>query len=736
MDEQHLLYYNDQGKLEIEGMITTEPEVRDKASLLQLSANKITLGNDTREISGKAIVRVPRYAEYHYGDVVRVSGNLETPPQFEDFDYKDYLAHQGIHSIMYYPKMQILEKGKGSRALAFIYLLRDRLGQSLSNALPEPQGSLAQGILLGLRGNIPQPLMQAFSRTGTAHLIAISGINISIIIGMFLSIGMLLLGRRYYLHIWIAFVLIWFYAMLTGMHPPVIRGAVMGSMFLFAELLGRQRGAVTSLLFAAAVMVGIEPQLLWDVSFQLSFLSMSGLIFIFPLLQAWSRKWLPATTNPEGIVFSFYAAAADSLAVTLSAILAVWPVIAYHFGIVSLIVLPANLFAIPSLPAIIITAAIVSIIGLILPLVAHITGWIAWLFLSYLILVVHIFDAVPLSSLKLDNIHVWQVLAYYVLLIVAGIFLTRRNQLVNFVSFTASQISRHGTHSSASLTKKWSIFLVLITAILVWTAALTIPDNKLHVSILNVGQGDAILVQTPDHHRILIDGGPSPQAIKLELSRKLPFWDRTIDLIIVTQPQADHVTGLVEILRNYNVKHVITSRITYNSLVYNQMLNVIQSKRIEYSNAHAGQEINCGDGITMEVLHPPVSPLQKTDDDVNNNGLVLRLSHNAVSFLFTADIDEEAEWYLISQRAHLKSAVLKVAHHGSRTSTSSELLAVANPGIAVISLANANKFGHPHPEVITRLHQRIGADKVLLTSTNGTIEFVTDGKRLWIKTER
>lgn len=738
IDEQHLLFYNDQGKTEIEGMLTTEPEARDKASILQLSATKISTGNETREISGKAIIRVSRYIQYHYGDVVKLSGNLETPPRFEDFDYKDYLSHQGIYSIMYYPRIQVLERDRGSRALAAIYSLRNSLAQSLSNVLPEPQGSLAQGILLGLRGDISQSLMQMFSRTGTAHLLAISGLNLSIVIGMFISLGIRLLGRRRYLYAWLAFAAIWFYAVITGMHPPVIRGAIMGSMFLFAEFLGRQRSAATALTFAAAVMVGIEPQILWDASFQLSFLSMAGLVFIFPYLQAWSRKGLPASTNSEGIAISFYIVVADSLAVTLSAILATWPVIASYFGVVSLIALPANFFAIPSQPAIIITSALVGTIGLLLPVVAHIIGWIAWLFLSYFILVVQIFDALPLSAIRLSNIQTWQIAIYYLLLITAMAILTYRNQFTNFLSSTVSHVSQYRSRSSASipkLAKKWSVFSLLIAAILVWTIVLTMPDNNLHVSILNVGQGDAILVQTPNHHKILIDGGPSPQAIKLELSKKLPFWDRTIDLMILTQPQADHVTGLIEILRHYNVKRVIISGITSNSLVYNQVLSIVQSKKIECSNAHAGQEIRLGDDIKIEVLHPPITPLQGTADDVNNNGLVLRLGYNVVSFLFTADIDEEVEWHLISQRASLRCTVLKVAHHGSRTSTSSALLAVAHPEVAVISVANTNNFGHPHPEVLSRLTQRTGADKLFLTSAHGTIEFITDGKRLWAKTE-
>ena len=136
IDEEHLQFYNDQGKIEIEGIIITDPETRDKASIFQFSASKITIDNESKVVSGKAILRVPRYTEYHYGDMIKVSGVLETPPQFEDFNYREYLAHQGIYSTVYYPRIQVLERNRGSRVLALIYSLRNSLSQSLLNALP------------------------------------------------------------------------------------------------------------------------------------------------------------------------------------------------------------------------------------------------------------------------------------------------------------------------------------------------------------------------------------------------------------------------------------------------------------------------------------------------------------------------------------------------------------------------------------------------------------------------
>jgi competence protein ComEC len=244
------------------------------------------------------------------------------------------------------------------------------------------------------------------------------------------------------------------------------------------------------------------------------------------------------------------------------------------------------------------------------------------------------------------------------------------------------------------------------------------------------------LIQTPNHQNILIDGGPSPQAISLELGKKLPFWDRTINLMISTQPQADHVTGLVEVLQRYKVKWVLEPGVSYNSCVYQEWLRLVDKKGIKHNEVRAGQEIDLGDGIKIEVLNPPNELFRGTSADVDNNGVVLRLSWGEVSFLFTADIRWDGEFELIKQRANLKSTVLKVAHHGSKTSTTPQFLSVVDPQIAVISVGANNTFGHPSPEVVERLKEKLGEDEVYLTSEDGTIEFITDGEKLWVKARK
>jgi competence protein ComEC len=738
-DEHSLSLYNDLGIVEIQGIVTEESDIRDRYCLLTFSATEITVHGEKEEVSGTALIRVPRYPTYHYGDVLKVTGELETPLQFEDFDYRSYLARQGIYSIIYYPRVEVLERGQGSKPLQWIYSLRERLSASLSGALPEPQGSLAQAILLGLRGNIPDSLYEAFSRTGTAHLLAISGLHISIIIVMLLSFGILVFGRQRSIYIWLTLAITWLYALLAGMHPPIIRAAIMGSLFLLAEYLGRQRSAIIALAFAAAVMVGVEPNLLWTISFQLSFLAMAGLILLYPYFQAWGRKGVAYLFGTKERIVVVGNIITDGFAATLAAITAVGPLIAYNFGVVSLVALPATFLSLPALPFIIVTAALVAFVGLIASVAAQVLGWLAWLFLSYLILIVQGFDALPHSSMEVASVSAWHIWAYYAILVGVIAILNHRNQLTDFSSKLASginKITKGIPRPRLGFSTKWLILPLLVVAILVWAVAFTSPDDNLHVTFLNVGQGDSILIQTPNGQDILIDGGPDLQKINLELSEKLPFWERTIDLVVCTQPQADHVTGLVEVLQRYKVKQVLEPGVSYNSSIYREWLNVVQDKSIEYDIARGGQEIDLGSGIKLEVLNPPESLFEETSHDVDNNGVVLKLTWGKVSFLFTADIREEAEFELIGQRANLKSTVLKVAHHGSSTSTSRQFLAAVDPEVAVICVGADNPFGHPSPEVMYRLIERVGEDNVYRTDEDGTIEFITDGESLWVSSNK
>ena len=731
-----LQFYNDQ-TVEFRGIVNTDPDIRDKTTHIYLSATEIKLDKEWHEVSGTVLLFVPRYPAYSYGDMLQVIGKLETPSQFDDFDYEGYLARQGIYSTMLYPEIEIAGTGKGFKPLEWGYSLRNHLSQTLAEVLPEPQASLAKGIILGIRGNIPSSVNYAFSRTGTAHILAISGLHLSIVAGILLSIGIWLFGKKHHLYIWLALGIIWLYALITGMHPPVVRAAIMASLFLTAELLGRQRSAITALAFAAALMVGTSPQTLWDASFQMSFLAMAGLIFLFPPLRAWGRKTVKATLGEDRAVASVANLITDSFSVTLGAILAVWPVVAHYFGVVSLIAPLATFLALPALPGIIITGALAGGLGLMALPLAYPLGWLAWLFLSYMLLVVNGFAALPISAIEAGTINANLIWIYYLVLTLALWLNSHRQQASTLTTKSLTSVKpgiNKITNFVSKLPKKWVIPPLLVVAILVSLTATTMPDDNLHVSILDVGQGDAILVQK-GNQQVLVDGGPSPQTIALRLGEKMPFWDRTIDLVVLTHPDTDHITGLIEVLNRYQVKQVLHPDLDFESDIYNEWLRLLKEKDIKGTIAQAGQQIDLGETV-IEVLNPQMPRLTGTESDIDNNSVVLHISMGEVSFLLTADIMWEAEFELTTRRASLTSTVLKVAHHGSDTSTTPEFLAVANPRLAVISVGAGNKFRHPTPEVMERLKEKLGPENIYRTDEQGTIEFITDGEKLWVKVER
>ena len=496
IDVDDLRYYNDRGTIDVRGIIARDPEISDRSTRLYFSVSETRTDGEWQSVEGNALLIVPRVSTYKYGDRLQVTGEMETPPQLNDFDYRGYLAHQGIYSTILYPDIEIEARGLGFKPLSLIYELRASLAQTLARALPEPQASLAQGIILGIRENIPPSVKNDFARTGTAHLLAISGLHLGIVAGIMLSLGTWLFGRRYYLYVWLAIATIWLYALLTGMHPPVIRGAIMGTLFLTAELLGRQRSAITALTFAAAIMVGISPYILEDAAFQLSFLAMAGLVFLFPSFRSLGRRAISKFIGEEGAIVTAANFAGDSLSVTMAAIIAVWPVVAYYFGIISFAGPLATFLLLPALPAVILVGAASGVLGLIFLLAGQTIGWLAWLFLSYMLVIASWLASSPLAFIEINPIAPVWLWLYYAGLTTAIIL--GRKLKIDWIS-KATAGFRSGASRSANavcrLPVKWVLPPLATMAVLVSVIAASIPDDELSISFLDVGQGDAILIQ-------------------------------------------------------------------------------------------------------------------------------------------------------------------------------------------------------------------------------------------------
>lgn len=272
--------------------------------------------------------------------------------------------------------------------------------------------------------------------------------------------------------------------------------------------------------------------------------------------------------------------------------------------------------------------------------------------------------------------------------------------------------------------------LALVTAT-IWLALPGLPDGRLHVCFLDVGQGDAILIRAPDGRQILVDGGPSPTALLNELGAVLPFWDRSLDLVVLTHPDGDHITGLIPLLDRYRVAQVLDvsqSEAAPEAEPWRARLTQLGTPRVL---AQRGMRMPVG-GLALTVLNPGPTQLIGTASDDNNNAIVLRLDYGGTAFLLTGDAEREAEEAMLAAGLPLRADVLKIGHHGSAGASSPVFLAAVAPRIAVIQVGAENTFGHPHPDVLARL---AGID-VLRTDQRGRIEVISDGRRVWTKTER
>ena len=730
-------YYNEKGSVLLTGIIDDEPEVKGASVEFKLAANGIGAADNTSPVKGGVLVRLPFYRSFQYGDALELSGKLQTPLQFGDFDYRGYLENRGIYSVMNYPSATVTGTGEGFLPLTWIYGLRSSLSDSLLFCLPEPQSSLACAILLGLRGSLPPDLVQAFYMTGTTHLIAISGMNLTILLGMVLALTIWIFGRRNKAYFWIALAFIWLYTVLTGMPATMVRAAIMGSIFLTAELLGRQRNGLAALVLAAALMTAVEPRVLWDISFQLSFLSMLGLVLIAPYLMAFtSPQAAPGQSRyalwlKEIIVISFGA--------TLAAVIATWPLTALNFHAFSIVSAPATFFSMPSFPGIIVTSLLTAAAGLAWPPLGMLLGWVDWLFLSYFLLVVQVFSSLPSAYIRDIVFQPWQAIIYYIALGIVLLCLKYRQHVWNLIKSLLHKIWQAA--SSIRSIKLGPLIYPLLAVllagnILVWTAVSTLPDGRLHVSILDVGQGESILIRTPDGQNILVDSGPDPASACIQIGKRLPFWDRRIDMLILTQLQSDHIAGSLELLKRYDIRSMGIPPSASSATLPGEIIETVKIKQIALSTLFYGQQLDADGGVLLTVLNPPPAPFKGTDDDPNNNSVVIRVSYGKVSFLLCSDIGVEAERYLTDNRVELRSDVLKVAHHGSRGSTSDEFLTIVNPSAAVISAGAVNRFGHPHKETLDRLHAVLENSNIFITSTRGNVEFITDGQRLWYSVEK
>lgn len=270
--------------------------------------------------------------------------------------------------------------------------------------------------------------------------------------------------------------------------------------------------------------------------------------------------------------------------------------------------------------------------------------------------------------------------------------------------------------------------VLFVAAVLVWLAVFAkAQSGLLEVDFFDVGQGKAIFIEAPDGNQILIDGGPDNSILE-KLSSKMPYFDRSIDLVILTHPDADHLNGLIEVAKRYQIGRVIETGIRDKTAGNQAWEALIKENNIPVTFALAGERIKIGDGFLLEILYPNQSLAGQDISNTNSSSIVSRLLYGKNSILFTGDEEESIESYLLASGAHIGSDILDVAHHGSKHATSQEFLQAVTPKIAVIQVGAHNSYGHPAQETLQRL-EAAGA-KIYRTDLCGDIDIFSDGQNL------
>ena len=737
-----LASYHGRPGLQFEGTIAGGPGAAGPATRFHLDVDRVSAGEDMEAVSGAVQVtafetsdlvrqREPPY--YRYGDRLRLTGTLEPPPDLEDFDFPAYLASQGIHTVASFPEVSLIDEGGGHAFYRWLYATRGRLERSIDNVVPEPQASLGKALLLGLRDDLPDGMVDRFRRTGTSHVLAISGLHVGVLMAVTLALGRTLLGRRYHLYLLPPLIVVWLYALLSGMSPSVTRAAIMGTVYLAALSLGRPRSVLPALGLAAAVMVALSPNVLTGVSFQLSFAAMAGIALMAEPISRWTQRALEARLWTGGGLPGPIVAASDITGMTMAATLATLPLVAFYFESVSPAGIPTTLLVLPALPAVLVTQAAAALTGLVSVTAAEPIGWAAWLTSRYVTGVVGLAASVPGSSIETGRLSAWLAGAYYGGPALVYVFLRLRRLSRQSDGQSLAMPSFHMMESGVPV---WALAPAVGLAALLWAAVVALPDDRLRVSFVDVGQGDGVFIAMPGGQQVIVDGGPDPVRMVQLVGERMPFQDRTIELVVLTHLHRDHVTGLVEVLRRYDVPVVLERSVELDSASYESWRKAVSDEGAEVVQAEAGQVIAFGGGSRIEVVSPGRRLLRGTASDVDNASVVVRLVHGDVSFLLTGDMFSEAEGRLVREEVPIESDVLKVGHHGSRTSSSPGFLERVNPSVAVISAGEDNRFGHPHAETLDALRRHVTQDQTFVTAERGTVELVTDGRRLELVTER
>ena len=702
-DPDYILgFAGQENKLTITGVVAAYPDARDQIINLRLETELLEDKNagSGSGVNGLILVKVPAESQVSYGDRIQVTGYLKLPPEEEDFNYRAYLKRQEIYAFIPQAEVKFLEADAGgNHLLRVVYKLRTQALNRVYQLWPDPEASLLAGILLGIETGISDQVQKAFRETGTTHIIAISGFNITIIAGLFSRLFSRLLNPRQ--GALAAGLGICLYTMLVGADAAVLRAAVMGVLSIFARQIGRRQHGINAAALASLIMALINPHIPWDISFQLSLSATLGLILYADPLSGWfvniCSRVLPAEKAQR-----LAGPVSEYVLLTFAAQLTTLPVMIYHFKSFSLNTFLTNPAILPVQPPIMLVGGGALLLSMIWLPLGKAAALLVYPFVLYSIRVVEWFSQLPIRPSQIAPLSLMWVFVFYALL---GILTFGRPLILYF----SSQLS-------------WSAVAggLLVLILLIWRMVFSAPDGFFHFYLLDVGTGNAVYLQSPLGSRIIINGGPSTKQLSDLLGRRMPPFQREVDYWIIASPQEqdlDALAGNILRFRPQNVLWLGGDSICWEAENLRVLLHDYQ---IPISYGDLGQVMITTDGLRISVLA------------LSQLGGTLLVEYGDFRALLPFGLQQESrEKWRLGQDLGEMSALL-LADNGYQSSNPSRWIENLRPQMALLSVGIKNSQGLPNRGLMDRL----GGYSLLRTDQHGVIQLITDGDKLWVQVER